>query len=266
MDAYLTAAEPATGDDVLARKGLTSPTPPRLVSSSVDSAVFTGKPRPRAGSVVHDAARSFRVLGAEPRAGFATRGSSPNSGGSSSDNTAPACWWSPARGDGRAAASRAPCPADGRAARRSCDAFAGGGVGQHGDDRLGPVAPARHRPRRKQHAHLRARTAAPQRANGRSVRTGRSRSNPSAPAARRNLDRRSDQRPDPLPTAPLQQRTRHSTKARQRTTESLPDPTRERKGESVLRELPDAKNRCNPAQRLVITLSDAQTHARDQNR
>jgi hypothetical protein len=42
---------------------------------------------------------------------------------------------------------------------QSRDALAGGGVQQRGDYHLGPVAPARHRPRRKQHVRLRARTA-----------------------------------------------------------------------------------------------------------
>jgi hypothetical protein len=91
----------------------------------------------------------------------ATRGSSPNSGGWSSYNTALACWW--------IAAAR-------RRARRSqprgdhAMPLAGGGIQQRGDDHFGPVAPVRHRPRRKQYVRLRARMAhrppGPQWANG----------------------------------------------------------------------------------------------------
>ena len=136
-----------------------SPTPPRLLPSSVDSAVFTGKPRPRAGSVVHDAA-DFRVLGAERRAGFRHPGIEPEL-----RRLELVHYRAGLLVDRGRAATGAPQPAAHRGRRTAqprgdhAMPLADGGVQQRSDDHLGPVAPTRHRRRRKQHVRLRARMA-----------------------------------------------------------------------------------------------------------
>jgi hypothetical protein len=152
--------------------------------------------------------RTSRSSGPNGEPVSATRGLSPNCGGSSSYNTALACWWIAAAR--RRARRSQPRTVPGR--RRTADGgrrtaqprgdhampLAGGGIQQRGGDHLGPVAPVRHRPRRKQYVRLRAgmarRPLGPPWRTARSVRTGRSRPGPSASAARRNRDGRSGPR------------------------------------------------------------------------